>query len=78
MTTPAYLGPTTAERFMDDMAAVRALARHGLTAPVELTIPAIIARYPATSVETDDEMLPLSIIFMDDSTTRRNRRGRWV
>lgn len=68
---PRYLGPTTAERFADDMAAVRSLQRHDLPRPPQLELAAITNRYPATSVEHDEENLPYIVIFMDGSSVHR-------
>lgn len=75
--TPKYLGPTSAERFCDDLAAQRALKRHDLPEPPQLSLSSIVARYPATSVEHDDVNLPYIVSFMDGSSARRNERGWW-
>lgn len=74
---PRYLGPSTAERFADDMAAVRALERHDLPRPPQLELAAITKRYPATQVHEDDEGLPVHVVFMDGSAVHRVR-ARWV
>jgi hypothetical protein len=69
--TPRYAGPTAAERFADDMAAVRSLQRHDLPRPPQLELAAITSRYPATSVHEDDEGLPVHVGFMDGSAVHR-------
>lgn len=74
---PKYAGPTTAERFADDMAAVRALSRHDLPRPPQLELAAITNRYPAASVHHDEEDLPVHIVFLDGSAVHRIR-ARWV
>lgn len=78
--TPHYGGPTTAERFVDDATAYRALAAHGIPRPPQLEIDEIVKRYVqfAISKESNDEGFLTRIMFLDSSAAKLNRRGRWV
>lgn len=75
---PEYKGPTSAERFCDDIAANRALRTHELPVPEVLEIHAIQRRYPVAEVRRDDERKIERVLFMDSSAAKLNRRGRWV
>lgn len=79
---PHHEGPTTAELFVDAMAARRALDAIKHPRPRELEVGAINMRYCVGSKPEHDPDAPVPfvrrIIFMDGSAAKRNRRGRWV
>lgn len=78
LSDPLHDGPTTAERFVDDICAIRALKAHDLPIPPQLEMGAILARYAVGStVEKSAANEANKVSFMDGSVTKKNRRGRW-
>lgn len=75
---PNYNGPTNAELFVDDVAALRALRRHGLPVPPEFEMSAIGHRYLPSSVERDESKQLNRVVFLDATAAKLNKRGRWV
>lgn len=77
---PTYDGPTTAERYVDDMAAIRSILALRLDVPRDLGMGEIVSRYFVGHRvdDRDDEGKATRIIFMDGSCAKKNRRDRWV
>jgi hypothetical protein len=75
---PTYNGPSNAEQFAEDMAARRALKRHDLPCPPQLSHESIIARYAFVSMDRNDAGIPCRATFLDGSVVAMSDRGSWT
>lgn len=77
---PAYDGPTTAARFVDEITAYRVLADRGYTPPGDLEPEQIKLRlFVGAKIDgRAQDSGTTRIVFADGSAAKLRRDGRWV